>query len=305
MNYTQFGFSTAAASIVIGAFFVNVFEKYVPFIGEAFRYGKFGVTEKSTLICNLLLDFPKSYFKHFYCVAVICFTYGLYQATNVYIFGNDVPQHIFNFLDAVTQEDRKSNITATSVYIALCLMTLQVYRRFHDTHFVSVFGKNSRINIIHYALGMLHYPGAAIALFSEAPKFSNNTVYASNDINLLKLTVLDCLAIALFLWAWWHQYTTSKILADLRKNKNGEVITNEHKLPFGDWFEYLSSPPQVAEILMYTSITLILYKNTTWWYVYMWVIVNQVECSLLSHWWYEKTFKNFPKNRKALIPFIY
>lgn len=67
--------------------------------------------------------------------------------------------------------------SATKTYIALILVTLQVFRRFYDTHYVSVFGKNGRMNISHYMAGHCHYPGCALAILCEAPKFANSRMY--------------------------------------------------------------------------------------------------------------------------------
>lgn len=64
-------------------------------------------------------------------------------------------------------------VPAYKVYIALLLMFMQVCRRFYDTHVVSVFGKNIKINIAQYVVGLIHYPGSAFAIICEAPKFSN------------------------------------------------------------------------------------------------------------------------------------
>lgn len=64
-------------------------------------------------------------------------------------------------------------VPAVKVYIALALMCLQVYRRFYDTNFVSVYGKNVKINLPQYLIGLIHYPGCALAIICEAPKFTN------------------------------------------------------------------------------------------------------------------------------------
>ncbi|VEN50888.1 unnamed protein product [Callosobruchus maculatus] len=56
---------------------------------------------------------------------------------------------------------------------------------------------------------------------------------------------------------------------------------------------------------MYTCLTILLWYNITWFFVFAWVIINQVETILLSHWWYKKTFRDFPAQRRALIPYLY
>lgn len=56
-------------------------------------------------------------------------------------------------------------------------MCLQVFRRFYDTHFVTIFGKNAKINIVQYFVGLVHYPGSVLAIICEAPKFANMSMY--------------------------------------------------------------------------------------------------------------------------------
>lgn len=66
-------------------------------------------------------------------------------------------------------------VPAAKAYTALLLMFMQVSRRLYDTHFVSVFGKNAKINIAQYLIGLIHYPGSALAIICEAPKFAKTS----------------------------------------------------------------------------------------------------------------------------------
>lgn len=50
----------------------------------------------------------------------------------------------------------------------------------------------------------------------------------------------------------------------------------EHSIPSGDWFEFVSSPHLLCESLMYLSLSLILFGNYTWLFVFFWVLSNQV-----------------------------
>ena len=185
------------------------------------------------------------------------------------------------------------SVSALRVVIATVLLVLQVFRRFHDTHFVSVFSKSATINLGHYLVGMAYYPAVFLIIFSEAPKFAIPFSNDQSNVHLHHLGIMEMCAIILFLWAWYHQYVTSKILGNLRKNTKGselkathiffyllkivgDVVSQSYKIPEGDWFNYLSSPHSVAEIIMYTALTLLLANNTGWWYVYAWVLSNQV-----------------------------
>lgn len=281
---------------------INSFEKYLPAITSQFvRYGKFASKEKPIL---QFLQVPKSWFKHFYVYSSLLTLTTMYYLTFVLVFKMEVPPLVYDILDVVGGSLRQTRISNSTAMLALSLLTLQCCRRFYDTHFVSIFGKKGRMHLGHYLTGYIHYTGSILAILVETSKFVRNTSRDS-DLNWSDLNIIDVIAVILFLWAWLHQYNVTVIFANLRKDKKGKVVTEAHKLPYGDWFTYVSSPHSLAEILMYFALTLILWGNVTWLFVFIWVLTNQVETSLLAHWWYKENFVNIPKNRKAIIPFIY
>ena len=38
--------------------------------------------------------------------------------------------------------------------------------------------------------------------------------------------------------------------------------------------------------------------------MWLWVIVNQVVAGFMSHQWYKQKFKEYPTERKAVLPFL-
>ena len=84
----------------------------------------------------------------------------------------------------------------------------------------------------------------------------------------------------LFVWAFYHQYKAAVLLANLRKNEKGTIVTLQHRVPHGDWFEMVSSPHNLAEVLMYLALTFILWGSSTWPFVFLWVLSNQVSCAV-------------------------
>ncbi|XP_071452542.1 polyprenal reductase isoform X4 [Hetaerina americana] len=90
------------------------------------------------------------------------------------------------------------------------------------------------------------------------------------------------------------------------------VRTYKHSIPTGRLFEVLSSPHLVAEIIMYMALTYILRSNQTWWFIFTWVLTNQIislclQCAVawMNHKWYQNNFPGYPKVRKALIPYVF
>jgi 3-oxo-5-alpha-steroid 4-dehydrogenase 3 / polyprenol reductase len=110
---------------------------------------------------------------------------------------------------------------------------------------------------------------------------------------------------AVFLYAWYHQFQSNLILANLRKNKEGRVVTEKHMMPVGGYFELVSSPHMFFEIVMYAAYFAILYQNISALYVCLWVLCNQTENAWLTHVWYKEQYKNYPIQRRAVFPRLF
>lgn len=104
MNYVQILFSLFTTSVIACGSLINYFEKYLPqFISQSFRYGKFSVVGKKSI---LTIEVPKSWFKHFYVLAVILFTYLLSVIIAVYLCEFKVPYYLLQILDTLCGEER-------------------------------------------------------------------------------------------------------------------------------------------------------------------------------------------------------
>lgn len=93
-----------------------------------------------------------------------------------------------------------------------------------------------------------------------------------------------------------------KIIVDFLHGFIGDVVTEKHLMPEGGFFDFVSAPHMFWEIIMYSCLTVIMANNFSWWCVYLWVVSNQIENAWLTHKWYLQTFKNYPKDRRAIIP---
>lgn len=99
LNYMQILFSSLSLNIILLGSLINTFEKYLPvLIKRAFRYGKFSCEEESKVAVKM--EVPKSWFRHFYVMAVILSSGALYLMVNCYFFGGEVPVWLFRFLDS-------------------------------------------------------------------------------------------------------------------------------------------------------------------------------------------------------------
>ncbi|MCL5071618.1 MAG: DUF1295 domain-containing protein [Actinobacteria bacterium] len=106
--------------------------------------------------------------------------------------------------------------------------------------------------------------------------------------------------IIIFITGFVINLNSDHLLRNLRKPGDG----NGYKIPFGGFFKYISSPNYFGEIMEWTG-----------WAVATWslpglafaifTIANLAPRAVSNHKWYIKTFPEYPKNRKALIPFIF
>lgn len=185
---------------------------------------------------------------------------------------------------------------------ALILMTLQCTRRFVETNFLQIFSKKSKMNLTHYLVGFLHYYGVMVLILAKASGFVEGGV--DLPFYTVKEVFLSILSIFLFIFVWYKQFESNLIFINLRKGKDGKVVTEKHLLPQGGWFKYVTSPHMLSEILMYIILYILLHSNTTYIYCLIWVLSNQISNAWLTHKWYLENFPKFPKERKAIIPFL-
>jgi len=83
----------------------------------------------------------------------------------------------------------------------------------------------------------------------------------------------------------------------------GEDRAFQFKIPEGGMFRYVSCPSYFGEIFEWTG-----WAFATWSLAGLvfsiWTFANLAPRAIKNHQWYQKTFENYPKNRKALIPFL-
>lgn len=286
---------------------INYLETFVPqILSDAFRYGK---TSKSTSNSSFLvraIEVPKHYFTHFYVFASVYVGLIWAMSLGVFVFGVPAPEIFLDFLDFFGTSARRESCSAEGAFIALTLLLVQCFKRLYECAFVNV-KSNAKMNLLHYIVGYAHYFCAGTGILLEAPGFQNrhHVVNAFKwlhvELDLRNVSLVQVAASLVFLWAWYHQHVAHKIFADLRRGKKAAT----YSIPRGDWFEYVSCPHYLAEIVLYVCLSAILgVRHQTGLIVMGWVIINQIVAGLMSHFWYQDKFDNYPRSRKAIIPFL-
>ena len=107
------------------------------------------------------------------------------------------------------------------------------------------------------------------------------------------------LGISLFFLGFMINIHSDHILRNLRKPR--EI---DYKIPRGGLFRWISSPNYFGEIMEWCGCGI-----ATWSLAGVafaaFTFANLAPRAWSHHKWYNKTFSNYPKNRKAIIPFIF
>ncbi|XP_058080016.1 polyprenol reductase 2-like isoform X1 [Magnolia sinica] len=283
---------------------------------------------------------PQRFFLHFYVVAVVWTTFLLlltwlyayrttsqlgleyfnYSAIASHLTGGS---HMFSFNKSRTTPAKHSYQIWQAVLLLL-LMEVQVLRRLYETLNVFKYSPSARMHMFGYLTGLFFYTAAPLSLCSFcAPELLRYAAYlfvefivkgrdrvAAFEFDwwgyvkpLTKLGFCQWVGVAIFVWGWIHQYRCHAILGSLRDHK--EEAT-EYAIPRGDWFEIVSSPHYLAEIVIYAGILVASGgSDLTIWLLFTFVVSNLVFAAAETQRWYLCKFDNYPVSRRAILPFLY
>lgn len=179
----------------------------------------------------------------------------------------------------------------------MTLMALQIYRRCIETNFIQVFARKAKMSIVVPAFGIFYYFLAVANILSVSRGF----VAESTSAPIQDAT--NSVWAIIFIFAWCTQFHSHWILANLRKDNKGHVVSEKYAIPHGGLFKFISTPHMFSEILMYVALYGIVPSQTVL-LLMLFVTANQVPTALATHKWYKAKFKDYPVKRKAIIPFL-
>ncbi|KAL9546132.1 hypothetical protein MBANPS3_006813 [Mucor bainieri] len=246
---------------------------------------------------------PKHYFSHFYVIGLITAVLSTMELVSLYKFNK--PLFMMQILDQYDTRNGTHHLSWQQCSVGLSLFTLHLMRRVYESFWIEKPSKTATMHASHYLIGVGFYGAMALGTWLEGvsnvgPSFTQQDTY----VNMTSLT-----AIALFLYASYHQYRCHVILSLLRKSKDQ---ASSYSIPRGDWFEMLVTPHYFADILVYLSLN-ILYRFQNYILIcgLIWTIVNLSVVSGETQQWYqthfsaEKLQQAFPHGRKRIIPGLY
>lgn len=242
-----------------------------------------------------VLSVPKRWYRHFYIASAVLAELAALALGDAYIdFGWSWPRRWL--WDPIRHaEPSYSAATATT---AIGMALLQCSRRTYETLFVNVFS-DTAVGLWYYASGYMHYAGTIATIMAEAP-VTAGPPFCTGVAEALRLAA----GLLLFAWAYREQWRANVAMAAVRKNSSGRVATHEHRVITGGLFELVSSPQMFTEMVLYGAWYVVLWGSSGWKYVLLFVWGNQLEIALISHRWYQDKFDDYPRNRKAIIPYL-
>ncbi|KAF5764451.1 putative polyprenol reductase [Helianthus annuus] len=287
---------------------------------------------------NTKLTVPQRFFSHFYVVAIFWTTILLaavwYYAIKMLpsLIEQDVfstitshltgGSHAFSLNKSLSMREHVYNVWL-SVFLLL-LMEAQVLRRFYETIYVFDYSPSARMHIFGYLAGLFFYTAAPLSLCCTfAPEvfdFVKNLVaefivkgkdrMSKPEFNIwmfvtpfLRLRWYAWIGAVIFFWGWVHQYRCHEILGSLREKTEK---LEEYVIPYGDWFEYVSSPHYSAEIVIYGGLLVASGgADLSLWLLFAFVVANLVFAATETQRWYLHKFDDYPPNRYAIFPFVY
>ncbi|XP_061408179.1 polyprenol reductase isoform X1 [Lethenteron reissneri] len=245
---------------VIGMGFVIAFAVHVcmrdppVLLEDLIRYGKSKGGQRAAWM--RALDVPKRWFMHFYVVAVVSHVTLFSLTLRALLLGSPFPGWLESLLVAFgSPTNNFPHGMELSVVLAQALMVLQVVRRLAECLCLSVYS-NAIMHAVQYGYGMLYYVVIAFTLLCEGPSMGGKGVSVWQL--LAQWRWYHVAGSVMFAWATLHHHRSHIILANLRKDKAGRVVHTRYVVPHGDWFELVSCPHYLSEILVYVAIAVVL-----------------------------------------------
>jgi protein-S-isoprenylcysteine O-methyltransferase Ste14 len=127
----------------------------------------------------------------------------------------------------------------------------------------------------------------------------NNTEWIQQHEYANWHTDLRCICGSLLFWSGMYiNIKSDYMLFELKKQQRG------YQIPRGLFYNYVSCPNYLGEIIEWTG-----WAVMTWsWSGVAFLVftcANLIPRASKTHQWYVQKFANYPKHRKAVIPFLY
>jgi len=197
---------------------------------------------------------------------------------------------------------------APAVLVLIAIFFLSDYT-FVPILFLGIWG-------IHYIQRGLVYP---FLIKNSKKEFPYSVVFMGMLFNLINGFVIGYFLTYIapnyqldWLYSWQFIFGVIIFLCGLIINLNSDYILRhlrkpgetDYKIPHGGLFERVSSPHYLGEIVEWIGFALLTWSTAGLAFA-IFTFANLAPRAIATHGWYKNNFKEYPKKRKALVPFIW
>lgn len=139
------------------------------------------------------------------------------------------------------------------------------------------------------------------AAFCAANGYLNGSYTSTYGTHLDEAWLSDprfLLGVVVFALGYGLNKQSDAILRGLRRPGEGG-----YKIPYGGAYRWVSAPNYLGEILTWVGFAIASWSPAALSFVLM-TAANLVPRALTNHRWYQKQFPDYPRERRALIPFL-
>ncbi|GAB4822043.1 hypothetical protein N2152v2_009089 [Parachlorella kessleri] len=200
--------------------------------------------------------------------------------------------------------------------VAILLLEFHLVRRLLETTLLMRYPPGARMHGIAYLFGLSYYLVVPLTVLPEGavadvygvlkrPQQLQQPLPAPALV-VAALTSLQWAGVGAFFAGNLLQWHSHKLLAGLAPKLEGPGAKPAYKVPYGGGFDLVSCPHYLGEIVIYAGLLLAEGGNRLlMWLMLGWVLSNLLLAGGLTHRWYKKRFKAYPKDRRAILPFVY
>ncbi|MCG8313847.1 MAG: DUF1295 domain-containing protein [Pseudomonadales bacterium] len=106
------------------------------------------------------------------------------------------------------------------------------------------------------------------------------------------------IGIAVFAFGYFLNKKSDQILRSLRKD-----TSEGYKVPYGWGYRFVSMPNYLGEIITWVGFSIAAWSLAGVSFV-VFTMANLVPRAIANHRWYQESFSDYPKERKAIFPYI-
>ncbi|KAL4222652.1 Steroid 5 alpha-reductase 3 [Mactra antiquata] len=209
-------------------------------------------------------------------------------AYNSYCFGISNFGWLQSLVDYVSNPG-STNSDELSILIGSTLLFAHTQIRWYQSVYINILSAQTTQGFLDWLAPHLYTICAGITLLSEAPALDGS---GRGWFDWSSFSWRHIAGVALFALVSYQDSKLQCQLAKLRKNRAGHVVSEDHKLPKGGWFDYTLSPQFFTEILAHGAIGLTVgFHHSSWWLCSGYVTVSQIVRALGRRQWYQKKFE--------------